>query len=194
MTINAVEHWFGKHAWWIFFVFGILAIITAPILLMGNAPNPPSPTATTGMTFERMAAQVPSLSVYIGSISRELGNFMLATGVMLTLIAAFPYRRGEQWAWAALWIVPILGAIQVNSATAAIASGTIGLVATGFLFAFYAIEAPQILRSGSGPMILGTVNDVLIIPQFLLLAWVAVVFQRRHESTSGSSTAIGVHP
>lgn len=69
----------------------------------------------------------------------------------------------------------------MNSARAAIASGVTGLAATGFLFAFYAIEAPQILRTGSGPMTLGTINDVLIIPQFLLLAWVVVALARFME-------------
>lgn len=68
--------------------------------------------------------------------------------------------------------------MQVKSAIAAIASGVIAFVASGFLVAFYVIEAPQILRTGTGPMTLGTINDVLIILQFLLLAWVVVVFGR----------------
>jgi hypothetical protein len=104
---------YEKHAWLILFGLGILTVISAPIGLLGIPPNPPSPEATTGTTLAQLEAQIPGLHNFIGGISVQLGNFMLATGALLTGIAAFPYRRGEKWAWAACWIIVVLLIIQL---------------------------------------------------------------------------------
>ncbi len=112
VTAKAERAW-ERHAWWIFFIFGVLAIMAAPINLAGNPPNPPSPQATTGMSLHEMTVKIPGLDSYVGSISRQLGNFMFAMGVLLAAIAAFPYRKGERWAWFAAWTVPVLLAIQL---------------------------------------------------------------------------------
>jgi len=107
------EKAYERHAWLVFFVFGLLAVISSPIGLLGMPPNPPSPVITTGLSLDEMAARIPGILDYIGGISRQLGNFMLATGVMLTGIAAVPYRKGERWAWYVAWILPVVLIIQI---------------------------------------------------------------------------------
>jgi uncharacterized membrane protein HdeD (DUF308 family) len=107
------ERWWERHAWWIFFLLGVLTVISAPIGLAGVPPNPPSPEATTGLSLDQMAQRIPGFHAYITSIARQLGNFMLASGVLMTLVAAFPYRKGERWAWFAAWTMPVLLAIQL---------------------------------------------------------------------------------
>jgi hypothetical protein len=49
-----VEKGYEKYAWIIFFVFGLLAVITTPILFTGHPPNPPSPEGMTGLTQDQM--------------------------------------------------------------------------------------------------------------------------------------------
>jgi membrane protein insertase Oxa1/YidC/SpoIIIJ len=98
--------------WIIFFILGVLGVATAPILLSGRVPNPPSPETTTGLTFDQIVARVPGIDTYVASISRQLGNFMLVSGVLMALVAAVPFRRGERWAWFGLWTVPLLLLIQ----------------------------------------------------------------------------------
>jgi hypothetical protein len=113
---TSVEKGYVKYAWIIFFVFGFLTVIAAPINLLGKPPNPPSPKTLTGLTLEEMNARIPGILGYVSSISTQLGNFMLAMGVLLMGIAAVPYRKGEKWAWYTCWIIPILLVIQlVNS-------------------------------------------------------------------------------
>ena len=105
-----------RGTWLIFFILGILALIAAPKLLSGNPPDPPSPEGITGLALSEMGQRVPGLTGYIGSISRQLGNFMLTMGLLMAAVAAFPFRRGERWSWFALWTVPALLLIQfVNS-------------------------------------------------------------------------------
>jgi hypothetical protein len=106
----------SKRAWIIFFVLGILTVVAAPIQLLGNPPDPPSPKGFTGLTSDEIAARIPGMADYISSISRQLGNFMLATGLFMTVLAAVPFRKGERWAWYTMWVAPLLILIQlINS-------------------------------------------------------------------------------
>jgi hypothetical protein len=111
-----VEKGYEKYAWIILFIFGFLTVITTPIQFTGHPPNPPSPEGMTGLTLDEMEARIPGMLGYLRSISVQLGNFMLAMGVLLMGIAAMPYRKGEKWAWYIFWILPVNLVIQlVNS-------------------------------------------------------------------------------
>jgi len=110
------EKAYQKYAWVIFFVLGIGAAISSPSGFTGTPPNPPSPEGTTGLTLDQIVARIPGMMGYISSIARQLGNFMLAVGLLTIGIAAVPFRRGERWAWYSLWTWLLLDAIQlVNS-------------------------------------------------------------------------------
>jgi len=104
---TVAEKAYVKHAWIIIFVFGVLVVIAAPINLLGTPPNPPSLESTTGLSLNEIAARVPGIGGYISGISRQLGKFMLAMGVLIMGIAAGPYRKGEKWAWYISWIIPV---------------------------------------------------------------------------------------
>ncbi|HEV2227228.1 MAG TPA: hypothetical protein VGR56_10550 [Nitrososphaerales archaeon] len=115
MAEPGTEKAYVKYAWAIFFVFGLLTTISSTIGLLGNPPNPPSPESTTGLTSNQIAARIPGISDYIGSIARQLGNFMLAMGVLIMGVAAVPFRRGEKWARYIFWILPVLLVIQLTN-------------------------------------------------------------------------------
>lgn len=102
----------GRYAWLLFFILGVVAVIGAPILLLGNPPDPPSPEAFTGLSSDEIAARIPGMAGYVSSISTQLGNFILASGVFMAAIAVGPFRRGERWAWYVFWVVPLMLLIQ----------------------------------------------------------------------------------
>ncbi len=106
----------SKRAWILFFVLGVLSAAAAPVMLLGIPPDPPSPQGFTGLTSDEIAARIPGIADYTASISRQLGNFMLATGLLMAVLAAVPFRKGERWAWYALWVAPLLVLMQlINS-------------------------------------------------------------------------------
>ena len=121
-----MEKGYEKHAWIIIFVFGLLAAISSRGQLLGMSPNPPSAEVTTGLTLDQIAARTPGILDYVASIDRQLGNFMLATGVLVTAIAAVPYRRGDRWAWYTCWIIPILIVIQLANSFLSTPGGGLG--------------------------------------------------------------------
>lgn len=102
----------GRRAWLLFFSLGVVAAIAAPFLLLGNPPDPPSPEGFTGLSAAALAARIPGIAGYISSISTQLGNFMLTSGVLMAAIAIGPFRRGEKWAWYVFWVVPLMLLIQ----------------------------------------------------------------------------------
>jgi len=106
------SEWIRDKTWIVFLVFGILDVIAAPIQLTGRPPDPPSPEGTTGLTLDEIGRRVPGISAYIASESRQLGNFMLVSGVLMALVAAVPFRKGERWAWYGMWTAPLLLLIQ----------------------------------------------------------------------------------
>ena len=102
----------GRHAWLLFFILGVVAAIAAPILVLGHPPDPPSPEGFTGLSSDEITARIPGMSDYISSISTQLGNFILTSGVLMAAMAAGPFRRGEKWAWYAFWVIPLMLLIQ----------------------------------------------------------------------------------
>jgi hypothetical protein len=106
----------GRYAWLIFFALGLGTVLAAQFNLRGHPPDPPSPEGFTGLSADEMAARMPGLSGYVASISTQLGNFMLVSGLLLAAVAAGPFRRGERWAWYVSWTAPLLLLIQlINS-------------------------------------------------------------------------------
>ncbi|HJS18049.1 MAG TPA: hypothetical protein VJ785_04845 [Anaerolineales bacterium] len=37
-----------------------------------------------------------------------LGITLTAFGILGTIVSLIPYRRGERWAWFALWLIPLV--------------------------------------------------------------------------------------
>ena len=139
MSGSIAKKSYQKHAWIIIFTFGLLAAIASRGELLGTSPNPPSSEVTTGLTLDQIAARTPGILDYVGSIDRQLGNFMLATGVLVMGIAAFPYRRGEKWAWYTCWIIPILIIIQLVNSFLSTPGGGLGWqLDFGFIFVLLA--------------------------------------------------------
>ncbi len=55
----------------------------------------------------------PDLGNTVTALIRVLGLSYLMAGVLYTAIAATAYRKGELWAWYALWIVPVFDAADI---------------------------------------------------------------------------------
>ena len=116
---TAVERAGERYAWIVFLVLGLGAAGGGIAIVAAGLPvNPPSAEGLTGLTLDQIAAQVPGMDAYVSGLARQLGNFMIAMGVLLMAIAAVPFRRGERWAWYACWIMPVLVIIQLTNSFA----------------------------------------------------------------------------
>lgn len=129
-----------KYAWVIMFMFGFLCLVAAPVNLFGAPPNPPSPEGTTGLTLGEMDDRIPGMGNYIAGISTQMGNFLLAMGVLLMGISAVPYRKGEKWAWFVSWTLPVTLLIQLANSRGGLGwqadLGALVLVLAGLVIPF----------------------------------------------------------
>jgi hypothetical protein len=64
-------------------------------------------TELSGRTWEQFVAQDPEVaSIYVMDLAL-LGIVWASFGLIAAIISAVPFRRGDRWAWYALWLVPI---------------------------------------------------------------------------------------
>lgn len=63
-------------------------------------------------TGQQLSTVAPWVSDYTDEIARYMATFMFGMGLFGLLLAAIPLRRGERWAWVALWYVPVLFAVH----------------------------------------------------------------------------------
>ena len=64
-------------------------------------------TDLTGRTWEQFAARDPEVASIHAMYLAVLGIIWAAFGLLAAIISFVPYRRGDRWAWYALWLVPI---------------------------------------------------------------------------------------
>jgi hypothetical protein len=64
-------------------------------------------TELTHRSWEQFAAQDPEVASIYAMDLAVLGIIWAAFGLLAAIISIVPYRRGDRWAWYALWLVPI---------------------------------------------------------------------------------------
>lgn len=86
-------------------VFGVSAFFLTP--------DPAEPiTGSLCCTGEQLSTVDPWVYDYAHELARYMATFMFGMGLFGVLLAAIPLRRGERWAWVALWYVPVLFAVH----------------------------------------------------------------------------------
>ncbi len=98
-----------RQAWLGFLAIGILGLIFGAYSYVLAQPLEPETFARiTGVSWEEAQQSLPGMAEYVSIIVQSQAQFMLAFGALVVALAAVPYRKGEAWAWYALWVVPIL--------------------------------------------------------------------------------------
>ena len=67
-----------------------------------------SQTELSGRTWEEFAAADPEVAKIYSLDLVLLGMTITAFAILGTILTLIPYRRGERWAWFALWLIPLV--------------------------------------------------------------------------------------
>lgn len=84
-------------------LFGLSASDT-PVGLPGG---PDAVANTTGVPWDEVIEGDETAITLLRGVSRVAGLAFLALGILVVTMASIPFRRGERWAWFALWVVPV---------------------------------------------------------------------------------------
>ena len=101
---------YEERAWIMLFALGTLYLLAAF-------------THVTGLSLEDLSKELqaasPTIAHFVRFTDREAGIDLAGFAILAMVIAAGSYRKGERWAWYALWIVPIhMIALTANSLVA----------------------------------------------------------------------------
>ena len=100
--------WLRRHAWWGLLALGVIFVMFGVTdMASGAAADVAIPQGLTGKTIHELEAESPDAYGLFDFMTRVNGWGLVLLGVLLTLIVLIPYRRGERWAWWALWLLPI---------------------------------------------------------------------------------------
>ncbi len=100
---------YQRYAWVLVFIPAfILFVLPIPMGFLSSSPAPNDITSTTGMTLIQIGAQNQGTAWLIIEAYHELGLTVFAFGAIAMAIAAFPFRKGQRFAWYVSWLVPAL--------------------------------------------------------------------------------------
>ena len=89
----------------------ILAVVATLTILSGlyvGLTPVGSQTELSGRTWEEFAAADPEVASIYAMDLVLLGIALTAFAILGTIVTLAPYRRGERWAWFALWLIPLV--------------------------------------------------------------------------------------
>jgi hypothetical protein len=119
MTTNVVglsnkksETFFERHAWKILLVVILLLSLNGlSDISMGGSELQTGETvfmhSITGMSWNELQAASPRVANLIDVLLRMAGAAEIMIALLSTPVCLTGFRRGERWAWFALWVIPL---------------------------------------------------------------------------------------
>ncbi len=107
MDVPRKDKPYEKYAWIIFVILPIVGFFGEALhgLFSGISPDTDALQGLTGTTRTQLVASDPQVARYVGLISVRY-YIELSFGILIIAIAVRGFRRGEKWAWYALWVLP----------------------------------------------------------------------------------------
>ncbi len=93
-----MEKAYEKHAWIIFFVFGIVELIGGLMQII----SPKTFGGQLDLTWAEIVAISPEIENFVSFWIRIVGHLNFSIGISVMAIAYGPYKQGEKWAWYAI--------------------------------------------------------------------------------------------
>ena len=102
---------FERHAWKVFAAIGvIIALFGAGDIGSGGTSLQGGEavlfTSMTGTTWDELRAADPGAAKMIDYLWRAEGAALVVAGVLTFAISLTALRRGDRWAWYAMWVYP----------------------------------------------------------------------------------------
>jgi hypothetical protein len=100
------DKFYEKHAWVLFFVIGMLFLVSAVPHALGINTDSKTAESIAGVTLDELKSSNPSFFDLYDFYFRFGGLSDLGFAFLITIISLTAFRKGEKWAWYSLWILP----------------------------------------------------------------------------------------
>jgi hypothetical protein len=102
------ETFFERHSWKVLFVISVLVgLFGIGDIVQGMSADPAIANSITGIPWEELRVSSPKIASLIDLQVRSGGSQLVALSLLSIAICLTGYRRGERWAWYALWAWPL---------------------------------------------------------------------------------------
>lgn len=102
------ENFFEQSAWVLFLVIGLLEILFGLGDMSKGIENDPAILiSTTGKTPAELKAEDRLLYSAIDQQQKVIGQILLLSGAMLSVVSLTAFRGGAGWAWFTFWLIPL---------------------------------------------------------------------------------------
>jgi hypothetical protein len=110
------ENFFESSVWVLFLVLGVLEILFGMGDMIAGIENDPAIlVSATRRTPAELKAQDPLLYNAMDHQQKVIGNVLLMTGLLVSIISLKALRRGARWAWFTFWLIPVSMAFAAAS-------------------------------------------------------------------------------
>ena len=113
MAVPRQEKAYEKHAWIIPFAIGAFNFIFGLALTVGGPSIDPELELIAGVTFDQLSSSSPRVAALIDFSYKNLGFAGLIGNFLIMVISLKSYRRGEEWSWFALWVLPVFAGASI---------------------------------------------------------------------------------
>jgi hypothetical protein len=101
------ENFFEQSVWMLFLVLGVIEILFGGGDMIAGIENDPAILiSTTGITPSELKAQNPLIYNAMNQQQKIIGQNLLITGALISVISLTAFRRGVRWAWFVFWLFP----------------------------------------------------------------------------------------
>jgi hypothetical protein len=117
-TTKTSETFFGRHAWKVFLGLSIIiALFGLGDMLTGGSTfqsgEGPTMQGISGLSWEQLQIASPNAANMIDYLVRAGGAHLFVLGLWSMAVSVTAFRRGERWAWYAMWLWPLWLALIV---------------------------------------------------------------------------------
>jgi len=99
--------WLQRHAWWGLLAFTLLILFFGiGDVIIGVEWDPGIPLGLAGLTPAQVANESAPAYRLLDFGVRIGGANLAVISTLLTTVLLVPFRRGERWAWWAMWVLP----------------------------------------------------------------------------------------
>jgi hypothetical protein len=115
-TQSKQENFFERSAWVLFLVIGLIEILFgAGDMAVGIENDPAILVSATGRTPAELKAWDPLIYNAMDQQQKVIGQNLLITGALVSIVSLTAFRRGARWTWFSFWLIPFEMALIVFS-------------------------------------------------------------------------------
>lgn len=101
-----------RHAWVLLLIVGVASLaIGIGDYGLQQGGDTDMVESVTGMSWPQLQAANPRVADLVDLLARVLGAWLIGFSLLSIAITATAFRRGQRWAWYAMWSLPLVLAL-----------------------------------------------------------------------------------